>query len=101
MQLIVLKCALGLDIAGLLVHGDNAVGDGPLGGSGAVLRRNPFVEILAVEEDDGVGGSGGWRGSGRDDFGLGLPDLGVLGLGSGLLGEGSGCESYEQEQGSG
>ncbi len=37
----------------------------------------PSVEIVAVEEHDGVGGDDGM---GIDDFGLRLPLLGLLGL---------------------
>ena len=104
-KLVVLESALSLDVAGGLVDGEDAVGDGPVGGSGAILGGDPFVEILAVEEDDCVGGRGAAGCAGRDDLGLGLPDFGVFGLrrglGLGLLGECDGSESYEQEQGSG
>src|SRR5450432_1396170 len=90
-QLIALESAFGLDVAGVFADGDDAAGDGPLGGSVAVLSGDPFVEILAVEEDDRVGGRGGWCRPGGDDFGLGLPDFRVFGfgggLGLGLLGE--------------
>ena len=83
----------------VFVHGEDAGGDGPLGGSAAIflLGGDPFVEILAVEEDDGVGGRGGPGGAGSDDLGLRLPDFGVFGfgggLGLGLLGECGGGES--------
>jgi len=64
-----------------------------------VLGGDPFVEILAVEEDDGVRGRGAAGFAGCDDFGFGCPDFGVFGFrGSGLLGEGGGGEGDEQEQ---
>ena len=53
MQLVVLEAALRLDVAGLLVDRQDAVGDDPRRG-GLVLRRDPLIQVLAVEEDDGV-----------------------------------------------
>ena len=70
---------------GGLVHGHDAVGNSPLGGSGAVLRGNPLVQILAVEEDDRVGRRGSAGCTRSDDLRLGLPDFGVFGLGGRLL----------------
>ena len=83
-KLIIFEGAFGLDVAGVFADGDDAVCDGPLGGSAAVLGGDPFVEIFAIKEDDGIGGRGGWRRAGGDDFGLGLPDFGVFGFRSGL-----------------
>ena len=100
-ELIVLEAAFGLDVAGGFFDGDDAVVDGPLGGRVAVLRGDPLVEILAVEQDDRVRGRGGWGCAGRDDFGLGRPDFRVFGLGGGLglglLRDERGAESEEKE----
>ena len=102
MKLIVLKAALGLDVAGIFADGDDAGGDGPLRGSGAILGRDPLIEILAVEEHNRVGGRGSTRSAGGYDFGLGLPDLRVFGLGSGgLLSKCGHGERHEKKQRSG
>ena len=89
-QLVVLEGALGLDVTGLLVYRDDAIGYDPLGGRVAVLRGNPFVEILAVEKNDRVRRRGCTGCSGRDYFGLGRPDFCVFRLGGWLLGEDGG-----------
>ena len=60
-----------------LAHGEDAVGDGPFGW-GLVLGGDPLVEVLAVEEDDCVGGRRGVGGAGCDDRRDGLVDFGVL-----------------------
>src|SRR5215469_17231289 len=92
MELVVVEGAFGLDIAGALGDGNNAVGDNPLSRLRAVLRGNPFVEIFAIEKNDGIGRGLAAFGGGRDDFGLGLPDFSVLGFGLLRLGERGECE---------
>jgi len=65
-------------------------------GSGAVLRRKPIRRDSGVEEHDGVGGAAVGVVPGVTTL-FGLPDLGVFGLGSGLLGRGQVAAEYEQE----
>ena len=98
MELVVVEGAFGFDIAGALGDGHDAVGDGPFGGRGAVLRGDPLVEILAVEQDDRVGRRRGAGGGRSDDLGLGRPDFCVFGLGRGrgLLG-GDGSDQGDEE----
>src|SRR6185295_11473836 len=80
-ELIVVKAFFGFDVAGFFIDGHDAVVDQPLGG-GFVLDSDPFVEVVAVEENDGVGGRGGRDDrAGGDDFWDRLPDFGVFGLG--------------------
>ena len=84
-ELVVSEGTFGLDVARGLAYQHGAVGDGPLGGGVAVLGGDPLVEIFAVEENDRVGGRGGWRRAGSDHFGFWLPDFRVFRLGGGLL----------------
>ena len=81
MKLVVLELSFGLDVAdaGSLLHGEDAVVDDPLR-AGVVLRGDPFVEIRAVEEMDGVRGRSLVGCAGRDDRWLGGPDFGLFGL---------------------
>src|SRR4051812_42978226 len=81
MQLVAMEAALRLDVAGLLVHRNDAVVDGPVG-RGAVVGRDPLVQVLAVEEHDGVRG-GRAVVARRHDLRFRAPDLRVLGLGFG------------------
>src|SRR5207249_3529087 len=79
-ELVVGKAFFGFDVAGGFEDGDDAVVDGPLGG-GFVLDGDPLIEVVAVEEDDGVGGRSGRDGrAGGDHFGRRLPLLGVFGF---------------------
>src|ERR1700759_2424961 len=57
MQLVVLEALLRFDIANamLLAHRQHAVRHGPPRRRG-VLRTYPFIQILSIEENDGVGG---------------------------------------------
>src|SRR5262252_2411478 len=86
MELIVVKGALGLDVAGALGDGEDAVGDVPFRRLRAVLGGNPFVEMFSREENDGVGGWLAAFRSGGNYLGLRLPDLSVFRFGGGLLG---------------
>src|SRR5207302_9863961 len=83
MQLVILETALGLDVACLLVDGEHAVGDDPLGG-GFVLRGNPLVEILAVKQDDCVGRRSPAGCARSHNFRHRLLDFGVFGFCLGL-----------------
>jgi hypothetical protein len=86
MKLIILEAALGLDVPRRLIDEERAVGDHPLRRR-VVLRRDPFVEILSVKQDDRVRGSCPAGRAGSDHFGNRLPDFGVLRLG--ILGRSS------------
>ena len=55
MELVVGEGAFGLDIPCVFVNGEDAVRYDP-GGWGAVGDFDPFVFILAIEEDNGIGG---------------------------------------------
>ena len=93
-----MKVLLGFDVARAFGDGEEAVGDGPAGG-GVVLRGDPFVLVLAVEEDDGVGGRSATGIAGRDHGGDGLPDFSLFRLGLGLLGgEGGGGKDGSEEE---
>src|SRR3954451_5830833 len=90
MQLIVLEHALGLDVSSRFVDSDYSVGDVPFSGCGAVLGRNPLVEILSVEQNDRVRGRRPTGCTRSNNFGLRLPDFRIFGFGlrgGGLLGK--------------
>jgi hypothetical protein len=84
-ELVVPESAPGLDVAGAFGDREQPLGDDPLCRC-VVLRGDPFVLILAIEEDDGVRGRRVAGGAGRDDGRDGLPDFRVLGFGFGFLG---------------
>ena len=86
-QLVILEAPLRFDVAGRLVHRQDAVGDRPAR-RGLVLRGHPLVEVLAVEEDDRVGGRCAGGGARCHDAGDRVPDLRVLGLGLSCRGGG-------------
>ena len=100
MELVVLEAAFGFDVAYafLLADGEDAVGDGPFGG-GVILGGDPLVEVLAVEEDDGVGGWIGVGFAGGDDRRDGFVDFGVFVFWRGSLLGGEGGGNAEENEG--
>ena len=72
MELIVAKRPLGFDVANGLVHGEYAVGNDPFRRR-LVFRRHPLVEIIAIKQNDRVGGRRLALGARRNYFGHRLP----------------------------
>lgn len=79
-ELVVLEAAFGLDVALCLADSEYIAGDDPFGRR-LVLVGNPFVFILAIEEDDSVRGGRGETGGCGNYFGSWIPDFGVFRLG--------------------
>src|SRR5579863_5416601 len=66
MELIIGESAFGLDISRAFVNGQDAICNNPVGG-GTVGDLDPFVFVLAIEEDDRVGWRVARSGARRDD----------------------------------
>ena len=80
-----MKGPLGLDVAGGLGDGENAITNIPFRRLRAVLRGDPFVQIFTIEENDRVGGR------------LAAFSAGVTTLGSGVqtsVSSGLGCWAW-------
>src|SRR3954470_5250823 len=77
MQLIVLECPPGFNVAGFLIDGEYSIGNRPLR-LGLVLNRDPLIKIFPIEQDGGVGWRSSAAGARRHHLGHRLPDFRVL-----------------------